>query len=134
VIGYYGLAPTALVPASLPRSIPRSATLRPAGPTGDRSGMAREGHRHRRAQAGPATLCPGRIADRGKGAHRQCGRWRSGGILAAARSPALKGDPKVLARSILDIGASLEASAADYSPDDLVAGPALAPPAPFSRM
>lgn len=116
VVGYYGLAPTAVVPASLPRSI---RTGQPPDPVpclllgqlatdvnwagqGIGSGLLK--HALERSVQG-ATLVGGRALIVNAVDGEAAEFWRRRGFLPT------KDDPMVLVRSILDIAASLEESA-----------------------
>ena len=117
VVGYYGLAPTAVVPASLPRSIRTGQSPDPlpclllgqlatdAEWRGQGIGTGLLKHALQRCVEG-ATLIGGRalIVNAVDGDAAEF--WQRRGFLPS------KDDPMVLARSILDIAASLEASAA----------------------
>lgn len=117
VVGYYGLAPTAVVPASLPRSIRTGQSPDPlpclllgklatdAEWRGQGIGTGLLKHALQRCVEG-ATLIGGRalIVNAVDGDAAEF--WQRRGFLPS------KDDPMVLARSILDIAASLEATAA----------------------
>ena len=115
VVGYYGLAPTAVVPASLPRSI---RTGQPPDPLpclllgqlatdeewrGQGIGTGLLKHALQRCVEG-ATLIGGRALIVNAVDDEAADFWRRRGFLPS------KDDPMVLARSMLDIAASLEAS------------------------
>lgn len=117
VVGYYGLAPTAVVPASLPRSIRTGQSPDPlpclllgqlatdAEWRGQGIGTGLLKHALQRCVAG-ATLIGGRALIVNAVDDVAAAFWQRRGFLTS------KDDPMVLARSILDIAASLEASAA----------------------
>lgn len=117
VVGYYGLAPTAVVPASLPRSIRTGQSPDPlpclllgqlatdADWRGQGIGTGLLKHALQRCVAG-ATLIGGRALIVNAVDEEAAAFWQRRGFLPS------KDDPMVLARSILDIAASLEASAA----------------------
>jgi GNAT superfamily N-acetyltransferase len=115
VVGYYGLAPTAVVPASLPRSI---RTGQPPDPVpclllgqlatdvnwlgkGIGTGLLR--HALERCVQG-AALIGGRALIVNAVDDEAAAFWQRRGFIAS------KDDPMVLSRSILGIAASLEAS------------------------
>jgi GNAT superfamily N-acetyltransferase len=115
VVGYYGLAPTAVVPASLPRSI---RTGQPPDPVpclllgqlatdvswlGRGIGTGLLKHALERCVQG-ATLIGGRALIVNAVDDEAAAFWQRRGFIAS------KDDPMVLSRSILDIAASLEAS------------------------
>lgn len=115
VVGYYGLAPTAVVPVSLPRSIRTGQSPDPlpclllgqlatdAKWRGQGIGSGLFKHALRRCVAG-ATLIGGRAQIVNAVDEEAAAFWQRRGFLPS------KDDPMVLARSILDIAASLEAS------------------------
>ena len=117
VVGYYGLAPTAVVPASLPRSIRTGqspdplpclllgqlATDQEWRGKGIGTGLLK--HALQRCVQG-ASLIGGRALIVNAVDAEAAAFWLRRGFLP------LKDDPMVLARSILDIAASLEANAA----------------------
>ena len=117
VVGYYGLAPTAVVPASLPRSIRTGqspdplaglllgqlATDREWRGKGIGTGLLK--HALQRCVQG-ASLIGGRALIVNAVDDEAAAFWQRRGFLQS------KDDPMVLARSILDIAASLEASTA----------------------
>jgi len=115
VVGYYGLAPTAVVPVSLPRSI---RTGQPPDPLpclllgqlatdaqwcGQGIGTGLLKHALQRCVEG-ASLIGGRALIVNAVDQEAAEFWQRRGFLPS------KDDPMVLARSILDIAASLEAS------------------------
>jgi GNAT superfamily N-acetyltransferase len=115
VVGYYGLAPTAVVPASLPRSV---RTGQPPDPVpclllgqlatdvnwlGKGVGTGLLKHALERCVQG-ATLIGGRALIVNAVDEEAAAFWQRRGFLPS------KDDPMVLSRSILDIAASLEAS------------------------
>jgi GNAT superfamily N-acetyltransferase len=115
VVGYYGLAPTAVVPASLPRSV---RTGQPPDPVpclllgqlatdvnwhGKGVGTGLLKHALERCIQG-ATLIGGRALIVNAVDEEAAAFWQRRGFLPS------KDDPMVLSRSILDIAASLEAS------------------------
>jgi GNAT superfamily N-acetyltransferase len=115
VVGYYGLAPTAVVPASLPRSI---RTGQPPDPVpclllgqlatdvnwlGRGIGTGLLKHALERCVQG-ATLIGGRALIVNAVDDEAAAFWQRRGFIAS------KDDPMVLSRSILDIAVSLEAS------------------------
>lgn len=116
VVGYYGLAPTAVVPASLPRSIRTGQSPDPLPclllgqlatdenwrGMGIGTGLLK--HALTRCVQG-ASLIGGRALIVNAVDEEALAFWRRRGFLSS------KDDPMVLARSILDIAASLEASA-----------------------
>lgn len=117
VVGFYGLAPTAVVPASLPRAIRTGQSpdplpclllgqlatdLRWSG-RGIGTGLLK--HALQRCVAG-AALIGGRALIVNAVDAEAAAFWQRRGFLAT------KDDPLVLARSILDIAASLQASTA----------------------
>ena len=116
VVGYYGLAPTAVVPASLPRSIRTGqspdplpclllgqlATDQEWQGKGIGTGLLK--HALQRCIQG-ASLIGGRALIVNAVDTEAAAFWQRRGFLPS------KDDPMVLARSILDIAASLEASA-----------------------
>ena len=118
VVGYYGLAPTAVVPSSLPRSIRTGQAPDPIpcllmGQLATDSSWRGRGigtgllkHALQRCVQG-ATLIGGRALIVNAVDEEALDFWRRRGFLQS------KDDPMVLARSILDIAASLEQSAAD---------------------
>lgn len=116
VVGYYGLAPTAVVPASLPRSV---RTGQPPDPVpclllgqlatdlnwlGKGIGTGLLKHALQRCVEG-AALIGGRALIVNAVDDEAASFWRRRGFLPS------KDDPMVLSRSILDIAASLEQSA-----------------------
>lgn len=116
VVGYYGLAPTAVVPVSLPRSV---RTGQPPDPVpclllgqlatdlewlGKGIGTGLLKHALERCVQG-ATLIGGRALIVNAVDEDAMAFWRRRGFLPS------KDDPMVLSRSILDIAASLEQSA-----------------------
>jgi GNAT superfamily N-acetyltransferase len=115
VAGYYGLAPTAVVPASLPRSIRTGqspdplpclllgqlATDQEWRGKGIGTGLLK--HALQRCVQG-ASLIGGRALIVNAVDDEAAAFWQRRGFLPS------KDDPMVLARSILDIAASLEAS------------------------
>ena len=117
VVGYYGLAPTAVVPASLPRSIRTGqspdplpclllgqlATDQEWRGKGIGTGLLK--HALQRCVQG-ASLIGGRALIVNAVDAEAAAFWLRRGFLP------LKDDPMVLARSILDSAASLEANAA----------------------
>ncbi len=117
VVGYYGLAPTAVVPASLPRSIRTGqspdplpclllgqlATDQEWRGKGIGTGLLK--HALQRCVQG-ASLIGGRALIVNAVDDEAAAFWLRRGFLPS------KDDPMVLARSILDIAASLEASTA----------------------
>lgn len=117
VAGYYGLAPTAVVPARLPRSIRTGQSPDPLpclllGQLATDSNWRGKGigtgllkHALQRCVQG-ASLIGGRALIVNAVDEEAAQFWRRRGFLPS------KDDPMVLARSILDIAASLEASAA----------------------
>lgn len=117
VVGYYGLAPTAVVPASLPRSIRTGQSPDPlpclllgqlatdAEWRGQGIGTGLLKHALQRCVAG-ATLIGGRALIVNAVDEEAAAFWQRRGFLPS------KDDRMVLARSILDIAASLEASTA----------------------
>jgi len=117
VVGYYGLAPTAVVPTSLPRSIRTGQSPDPLpclllGQLATDQGWRRQGigtgllkHALQRCVQG-ATLIGGRALIVNAVDEDAAKFWSRRGFLSS------KDDPMVLARSILDIAASLEASSA----------------------
>lgn len=116
VVGYYGLAPTAVVPASLPLSIRTGQSPDPlpclllgqlatdAEWHGQGIGTGLLKHALQRCVEG-ATLIGGRALIVNAVDQEAAEFWQRRGFLPS------KDDPMVLARSILDIAASLEASA-----------------------
>ncbi len=114
VVGYYGLAPTAVVPASLPRSIRTGQSPDPlpclllgqlatdAEWRGQGIGTGLLKHALQRCVEG-ATLIGGRALIVNAVDEEAAKFWQRRGFLPS------KDDPMVLARSILDIAASLEA-------------------------
>lgn len=117
VVGYYGLAPTAVVPASLPRSIRTGQSPDPL-PCLLLGQLATDGqwrgqgvgtgllkHALQRCVQG-ATLIGGRALIVNAVDEDAAEFWHRRGFLPT------RDDPMVLARSILEIAASLEASAA----------------------
>ena len=114
VVGYYGLAPTAVVPASLPRSIRTGQSPDPLPCLllgqlatdeewrGQGIGTGLLKHALQRCVEG-ATLIGGRALIVNAVDDEAADFWRRRGFLPS------KDDPMVLARSILDIAASLEA-------------------------
>jgi GNAT superfamily N-acetyltransferase len=115
VVGYYGLAPTAVVPASLPRSV---RTGQPPDPVpclllgqlatdvnwlGKGVGTGLLKHALERCIQG-ATLIGGRALIVNAVDEEAAAFWQRRGFLPS------KDDPMILSRSILDIAASLEAS------------------------
>jgi GNAT superfamily N-acetyltransferase len=116
VVGYYGLAPTAVVPTTLPRSIRTGQSPDPlpclllgqlatdAVWRGQGIGTGLLKHALQRCVEG-ATLIGGRALIVNAVDEEAAEFWQRRGFLPS------KGDPMVLARSILDIAASLEASA-----------------------
>jgi GNAT superfamily N-acetyltransferase len=117
VVGYYGLAPTAVVPASLPRLIRTGqspdplpclllgqvATDQEWRGKGIGTGLLK--HALQRCVQG-ASLIGGRALIVNAIDNEAAAFWQRCGFLPS------KDDPMVLARSILDIAASLEASVA----------------------
>ena len=115
VVGYYGLAPTAVVPASLPRSIRTGQSPDPLPCLllgqlatdvewrGQGIGTGLLKHALLRCVEG-ATLIGGRALIVNAVDEEAVEFWQRRGFLPS------KDDPMVLARSILDIAASLEAS------------------------
>lgn len=115
VVGYYGLAPTAVVPASMPRSIRTGQSPDPLPCLllgqlatdeewrGQGIGTGLLKHALQRCVEG-ATLIGGRALIVNAVDDEAADFWRRRGFLPS------KDDPMVLARSILDIAASLEAS------------------------
>lgn len=117
VVGYYGLAPTAVVPASLPRSVRTGqspdplpclllgqlATDQEWRGKGIGTGLLK--HALQRCLQG-ASLIGGRALIVNAVDDDAAAFWLRRGFLPS------KDDPMVLARSILDIAASLEASTA----------------------
>ena len=115
VVGYYGLAPTAVVPASLPRSIRTGQSPDPLPCLllgqlatdqewrGQGIGTGLLKHALQRCVEG-ATLIGGRALIVNAVDDEAADFWRRRGFLTS------KDDPMVLARSMLDIAASLEAS------------------------
>jgi GNAT superfamily N-acetyltransferase len=116
VVGYYGLAPTAVVPVSLPRSIRTGQSPDPlpclllgqlatdARWRGQGIGTGLLKHALQRCVEG-ATLIGGRALIVNAVDPEAAAFWQRRGFVAS------KDDPMVLARSILDIAASLEVSA-----------------------
>lgn len=114
VVGYYGLAPTAVVPASLPRSIRTGQSPDPlpclllgqlatdAEWRGQGIGTGLLKHALQRCVEG-ATLIGGRALIVNAVDEEAAEFWQWRGFLPS------KDGPMVLARSILDIAASLEA-------------------------
>lgn len=83
VVGFYGLWPTAVLPAQLLRSI---RTGQPSDPVPCLL-LGRPGRRHGAGQACPAAQCGGRPADRligERALHGSCGGLCCGGVLGAA--------------------------------------------------
>jgi GNAT superfamily N-acetyltransferase len=121
VVGYYGLAPTAVVPASVPRSIRTGQSPDPLPCLllgqlatdqewrGQGIGTGLLKHALQRCVEG-ATLIGGRALIVNAVDQEAAEFWRRRGFLPS------KDDPMVLARSILDIAASLEASAPKSTP------------------
>lgn len=117
VIGFYGLAPTAVVPASLPRAIRTGQSPDPlpclllgqlatdAAWRGKGIGTGLLKHALQRCVEG-AALIGGRALIVNAVDEEAAQFWMRRGFLPS------RDDPMVLARSILDIAASLEASAA----------------------
>jgi GNAT superfamily N-acetyltransferase len=117
VVGYYGLAPTAVVPTSLPRSIRTGQSPDPLpclllgqlatdeAWRGKGIGTGLLKHALQRCVEG-ATLIGGRALIVNAVDNDAAAFWQRRGFLPS------KDDPMVLARSIHDIAASLEASAA----------------------
>lgn len=115
VVGYYGLAPTAVVPVSLPRSIRTGQSPDPLpclllGQLATDEAWREQGigtgllkHALQRCVQG-ATLIGGRALIVNAVDEQAADFWRRRGFLPS------RDDPMVLARSILDIAASLEAS------------------------
>jgi hypothetical protein len=96
VIGYYGLAPTAIVPSRLPRSTrtgqpPRPGPLPTARTACDGSKLDRQGLWHRPSQTCAAALRHGRRPHRRARARCQRRRHRSSSVLGATRVHSLKG-------------------------------------------
>ncbi|MFN9632774.1 MAG: GNAT family N-acetyltransferase [Erythrobacteraceae bacterium] len=116
VVGYYGLAPTAVVPVSLPRSIRTGQSPDPlpclllgqlatdARWRGQGIGTGLLKHALQRCVEG-ATLIGGRALIVNAVDPEAAAFWQRRGFVAS------KDDPMVLARSILDIATSLEVSA-----------------------
>lgn len=116
VVGYYALAPTAVVPVSLPRSIRTGQSPDPlpclllgqlatdARWRGQGIGTGLLKHALQRCVEG-ATLIGGRALIVNAVDPEAAAFWQRRGFVAS------KDDPMVLARSILDIAASLEVSA-----------------------
>jgi GNAT superfamily N-acetyltransferase len=116
VVGYYGLAPTTVVPVSLPRSIRTGQSPDPlpclllgqlatdAQWRGQGIGIGLLKHALQRCVEG-ATLVGGRALIVNGVDQEAAEFWQRRGFLPS------KDDPMVMARSILDIAASLEASA-----------------------
>lgn len=116
VVGYYGLAPTAVVPASLPRSIRTGQSPDPLpclllgqlatdeAWRGKGIGTGLLKHALQRCIQG-AALIGGRALIVNAVDKDAAEFWQRRGFLPS------KDDPMVLARSFLDIAASLEASA-----------------------
>jgi len=115
VVGYYGLAPTGVVPSTLPRSI---RTGQPPDPAlclllgqlaidrawaGQGIGTALVGHALRRSLAG-ASLIGGRALVVSALNLDAAGFWKRCWFLAS------KDDPLILFRSMADIAASLDAA------------------------
>jgi len=117
VVGYYGVAPTAVVPASMPRSIRTGQSPDPLPCLllgqlatdeewrGQGIGTGLLKHALQRCVEG-ATLIGGRALIVNAVDDEAAEFWQRRGFLPS------KDDPMVLARSILDIAASLEASSA----------------------
>lgn len=115
VVGYYGLAPTAVVPASLPRLIRTGQSPDPLPCLllgqlatdqewrGKGIGIGLLKHALQRCVQG-ASLIGGRALIVTAVDNEAAAFWQRRGFLPS------KDDPMVLARSILDIAASLEAS------------------------
>ncbi|MBC2650903.1 GNAT family N-acetyltransferase [Novosphingobium flavum] len=115
VVGYYGLAPTAVVPVSLPRPIRTGQSPDPlpclllgqlatdARWRGQGIGTGLLKHALQRCVEG-ATLIGGRALIVNAVDPEAAAFWQRRGFVAS------KDDPMVLARSILDIAASLEVS------------------------
>lgn len=115
VVGYYGLAPTAVVPTSLPRSIRTGQSPDPlpclllgqlatdAEWRGQSIGTGLLKHALQRCVEA-ATLIGGRALIVNAVDEEAAEFWRRRGFLPS------KDDPMVLARSILDVAASLEVS------------------------
>jgi GNAT superfamily N-acetyltransferase len=115
VVGYYGLAPTAVVPVSLPRSIRTGQSPDPlpclllgqlatdAQWRGQGIGIGMLKHALQRCVEG-ATLVGGRALIVNGVDQEAAEFWQRRGFLPS------KDDPMVLARSILDIAASIKAS------------------------
>lgn len=115
VVGYYGLAPTAVVAASLPRSIRTGQSPDPlpclllrqlatdAQWRGQGIGTGLLKHALQRCVEG-ATLIGGRALIVKAVDQEAAEFWKRRGFVAS------KDDPMILARSMLDIAASLEAS------------------------
>lgn len=115
VIGYYGLAPTAVVPASLPRSIRTGQSPDPLPCLllgqlatdqewrGNGIGAGLLKHALQRCVQG-ASLIGGRALIVNAVDDEAAAFWQRRGFLPS------RDDPMVLARSIVDIAASLEAS------------------------
>jgi GNAT superfamily N-acetyltransferase len=116
VVGFYGLAPTAVVPASLPRAIRTGQSPDPLPCLllgqlatdlelrGKGIGTGLLKHALQRSVEG-ATLIGGRALIVNAVDDEAAEFWRRRGFLSS------KDDPMVLARSILDIAASIKASA-----------------------
>jgi GNAT superfamily N-acetyltransferase len=122
VVGYYGLAPTAIVPSVMPRSV---RTGQPPNPVpcillgqfatdtafaGRGIGTALLQHALTRSVAG-AQLIGGRALVINALDEDAAHYWRRRGFLASTD------DPLILFRSISDIAASLEAAISDKPPD-----------------
>lgn len=115
VVGYYGLAPTAVVPVSLPRSIRTGQSPDPlpclllgqlatdAQWRGQGIGIGMLKHALQRCVEG-ATLVGGRALIVNGVDQEAAEFWQRRGFLPS------KDDPMVLARSILDIASSIKAS------------------------
>lgn len=115
VVGYYGLAPTAVLPATMPRSVRTGQPPSPApclllGQLATDQAFARRGigaallaHALRRCVAG-ARLIGGRAVVVNSLDNEAAAFWAKRGFLAS------KDDPLVLFRSIPDIVASLQAA------------------------
>lgn len=115
VVGYYGLAPTAVVPVSLPRSIRTGQSPDPlpclllgqlatdARRRGQGIGTGLLKHALQRCVEG-ATLIGGRALIVNAVDQEAAEFWQRRGFMAS------KDDPMILARSMLDIAASLQAS------------------------
>lgn len=115
VVGYYGLAPTAVVPVSLPRSIRTGQSPDPlpclllgqlatdAQWRGQGIGIGMLKHALQRCVEG-ATLVGGRALIVNGVDQEAAEFWQRRGFLPS------KDDPMVMARSILDIAASIKAS------------------------